>query len=124
MIEAIGRCLRINGKIGRFGIESVHPNGGPNNAALLLSELADLRDAISRVENAITDHARIRVGNGELVWTNELATAAELRELYEDEAETDEDFLAAHKVIAICDGQWHREGTEYRLYKDMGREDG
>jgi len=121
--EVIGRCLRIFGKIGRFGLDSTHPSGGPNNAALLLSELADLRHAISQVENSITDVARIKVGNAELVWTHELITTKELKELLGDEDVTDENFLAEHKVIAVCAGQWHREGLEYRLYKDPGFED-
>jgi hypothetical protein len=118
VIEVIGKCMRVVGKIGRFGIDSTHPSGGPNNAALLLSELADLRHAISQVENSITDVAKIKVGNAELVWTKELITTQELKELLGDEDMTDENFLAEHKVIAVCAGQWHREGLEYRLYKD------
>jgi hypothetical protein len=121
--EVIGRCLRVAGKIGRFGIDSAHPAGGPNNAALLLSELADLRHAISQVENSITDQAKIKVGNAELFGTTELITASELKELLGDEDMTVEDFLAQHKVIAVCAGQWHREGLEYRLYKDPGFDD-
>jgi hypothetical protein len=123
VIEVIGACLRVVGKIGRFGLQSVHPEGGPNNAALLLSEMADLRHAISQVENSITDEAKIRVGNADLVWTNELVTAKELRELYGEESLTDDEFLAANKVIPVCAGQWHREGMEYRLYKDPGFDD-
>ena len=123
VVEVIGRVLRAKGKIDRFGFVSAHPAGGPNNAALLLSEIADLRHAISVVENTITDMARIKVGNTELIWTPDLATAKELRELYEDEDTTDEDFLAANKVIAVCDGQWHREGVEYRFYLDPDRRD-
>lgn len=123
VVEVIGRVLRAKGKIDRFGFLSAHPDGGPNNAALLLSEIADLRHAVSVVESAITEMARIKVGNTELVWTNELVPAKELRELYEDDHMTDEDFLAANKVIAVCDGQWHREGLEYRLYLDPDRRD-
>jgi hypothetical protein len=123
VVEVIGRVLRANGKIDRFGFLSAYPGGGPNNAALLLSEMADLRHAISTIENSITDMARIKVGNTELVWTNDLVPAKELRELYEAEG-TDEDFLAANKVIAVCDGQWHREGLEYRMYIDPERVDG
>jgi hypothetical protein len=59
--EIIGKVLRVIGKTGRFGLTSAHPEGRPNNAALLLSELADLRHAISVIENGITDHARIVV---------------------------------------------------------------
>jgi hypothetical protein len=119
VIEVIGRVLRIIGKTGRFGLSSAHPEGGPNNAAALLSELADLRHAISTVENGVTDHARIKVGNAELVWTNELISPAEMREMYaDDDDKTDEDFLANHKVVGVCYGQWHREGLEYRFYKD------
>ena len=80
--------------------------------------MADLRHAISQVENSITDEARIRVGKADLLWTNELVTAMELRELYDEEHLTDVEFLGANKVIAVCSGQWHREGMEYRLYKD------
>lgn len=118
--EVIGRCLKTFGKIGRFGLESTNPGGGPNNAALFLSELADLRHAISQVENTLTDFAKIKVGNAELIWTKELVPAAELRELYGEEELTDEEFLAQNKVIGVCAGQWHREGLEYRLYLDMG----
>ncbi|WP_213286734.1 hypothetical protein [Bradyrhizobium sp. sGM-13] len=67
--EVMGRVLQIIGKTGRFGLTSAHPEGGPNNAALLLSELADLRHAISVVENGITDRARIVRSTSELVWT-------------------------------------------------------
>ncbi|WP_029081163.1 hypothetical protein [Bradyrhizobium sp. th.b2] len=116
--EVIGRCLRIFGKIGRFGVDSTHPGGGPNNAAMFLSELADLRHAISQVENSLTDLAKIKVGNAELIWTNELVTATELKELLGAEEMTDEDFLSGNKAIAVCAGQWHREGLEYRLYAD------
>jgi hypothetical protein len=124
VVEVIGRVLRANGKIGRFGFESAHPKGGPNNAALLLSEMADLRHAISTIENSITDLAKIRVGNTDLIWTTDLVPAKELRELYEEEDVTDEDFLAANKMIAVCDGQWHREGLDYRFYLDPERRDG
>jgi hypothetical protein len=124
VVEVIGRVLRANGKVDRFGFLSAHPAGGPNNAALLLSEIADLRHAISEIENSITDIARIKVGNSELVWTNDLVPAKELRELYEDEDMTDEDFLALNKVISVCDGQWHREGLEYRFYVDPERVNG
>jgi hypothetical protein len=119
VVEVIGRVLRAKGKIDRFGFTSAHPEGGQNNAALLLSELADLRHAISAVENSITDMAAIRAGKTLLLWTSDLVPAKELRELYEDEDMTDEDFLAANKVISVCAGQWHREGLEYRFYKDM-----
>jgi hypothetical protein len=124
VVEVIGRVLRAKGKIDRFGFLSAHPGGGPNNAALLLSEMADLRHAISTIENSITSIAKIRVGNTDLVWTPDLVPAKELRELYEDDDMTDEDFLAANKVIAVCDGQWHREGLEYRFYLDTERRDG
>ena len=124
-IEVIGRCLRVAGKIGRFGFDSAHPEGGPNNAALLLSELADLRHAISQIENTIIDQAQIKVGNTFLVWTNGLVTAKELMELYliDDEDLSEKDFLANNKVISVCDGQWHREGLEYRFYVDPTRND-
>jgi hypothetical protein len=124
VIEVIGKCLRVVSKIGRFGIDSTHPAGGPNNAALLLSELADLRHAISQVENSITDQAKVKVGNAELIWSSELITASELKDLLGDEHMTDEDFLAENKVIGVCAGQWHREGLEYRLYKDPNWDDG
>ncbi|WP_439357950.1 hypothetical protein [Bradyrhizobium sp. DASA03007] len=124
VVEVIGRCLRIFGKIGRFGLDSTSPGGGPNNAAMFLSELADLRHAISQVENSLTDIARIKVGNSELVWTNDLVPAKELRELYDGEDMTDEEFLSSYKMIAVCDGQWHREGLEYRFFVDPERVDG
>lgn len=120
VVEVIGRVLRAKGKVDRFGFLSAHPKGGPNNAALLLSEIADLRHAISQVENSLTDMARIRVGNAELLWTSTLVPAKELRELYEADETTDEDFLANNQVIAVCAGQWHREGLEFRFYKDPG----
>ncbi|ARQ95274.1 hypothetical protein [Bradyrhizobium phage BDU-MI-1] len=122
VVEVIGRVLRIKGKIDRFGLDSTHPGGGPNNAAVLLSEMADLRHAISTIENEITEIAAIKVGNSLLKWTTDLATAKELRELYEDEDMTDEEFLSQNKVIAVCDGQWHREGLEYRFYRDPERD--
>ncbi|BBB99670.1 hypothetical protein [Bradyrhizobium elkanii] len=122
VVEVIGRCLRIFGKIGRFGLDSADPEGGPNNAAMFLSELADLRHAISQAENCLTDFAKIKVGNAELIWTKELVPASELRELYKEEHLTDEQFLAENKVIGVCSGQWHREGLEYRLYLDMSFE--
>lgn len=118
VVEVIGRVLRAKGKIDRFGFLSAHPGGGPNNAALLLSEIADLRHAISVVENTITDMARIKVGNSELVWTSELVPAKELREFYDSEDATDDDFLAHNEVIPVCAGQWRREGMEYRFYND------
>jgi hypothetical protein len=118
VIEVIGKCLRVVGKIGRFGIDSTHPSGGPNNAALLLSELADLRHAISQVENSITDVARIKDGNWELVWTNELISTAEMKELAGEHELPDEQFLSENKVVSVCAGQWHREGMEWRFYKD------
>lgn len=121
VVEVIGRVLRVKGKIDRFGLESTHPAGGPNNAAMLLSEMADLRDAISTIENSVTEVAAIKVGNSLLKWTSDLATAKELRELYEYDEMTDEDFLAANKMISVCDGQWHREGREYRFYLDPER---
>ncbi|GAA0005220.1 hypothetical protein [Bradyrhizobium elkanii] len=119
VVEVIGRCLRIYGKIGRFGLESTDPGGGPTNAAMYLSELADLRHAISQVENSLTDFARIKVGNTELVWTDTLIPTQELRELIGDEDHAnDNEFNSANKVIPVCAGQWHREGLEWRFYVD------
>ncbi|UPT95496.1 hypothetical protein J4G48_0040795 [Bradyrhizobium barranii subsp. apii] len=120
--EVIGRVLRIVGKTGRFGLTSAHPEGGPNNAALLLSELADLRHAISVVENGITEHARIIVQQTsckkvELVWTNELIPTNELRDLIGADC-SDDEFSSIHQHIGTCAGQWHREGLEWRFYKD------
>lgn len=123
VVEETGEVLKAIGKIGRFGIENYYPGGGQNNAAHLLSELADLRDAISRVENDLTDHAKIvLIHDGqkhELHWTSTLITTRELRELIGDEEhDNDNDFNAEHKVIAVCAGQWHREGLEWRFFVD------
>ncbi|MEY9138603.1 hypothetical protein ABIE79_010131 [Bradyrhizobium diazoefficiens] len=123
IVEEAGEALQAIGKIDRFGIQSYHPNGGQNNAAHLLSELADLRHAISVAEGNLTDHAKIvLVSEGqlhELVWTDTLITTAELRDLIGDEDHpTDEDFNAENKVIAVCAGQWHREGLDWRFYHD------
>lgn len=123
IVEEAGETLQAVGKIDRFGIQSYHPRGGQNNAAHLLSELADLRHAISVAEGNLTDHARIvLVSDGqlhELVWTDTLITTAELRELIGDEDHaTDDDFNAENKVVAVCAGQWHREGLDWRFYHD------
>jgi hypothetical protein len=118
VVEVIGRVLRAVGKTSRFGLDSAHPEGGPNNAALMLSEMADLRHAISAVENGITEHAKVKVGSTELVWTSELISTKDLRELLGDEDMSDDQFNAEHKVIGVCAGQWHREGLDWRLYKD------
>lgn len=123
IVEEAGEALQAIGKIDRFGIQSYHPKGGQNNAAHLLSELADLRHAISVAEGNLTDHAKIvLVSEGqlhELVWTDTLITTAELRDLIGDEDHpTDDDFNAENKVIAVCAGQWHREGLDWRFYHD------
>ena len=123
LVEESGEVLQVIGKIGRFGLTSAHPKGGPNNASLLLSEMADLRHAISVVENEITDHAKIVVNTPEvkteLVWTNELISTREMRELIcDEECETDEDFNSEHTEILVCEGEWRREGFDWRFYKD------
>lgn len=62
MIEA-GKALRIMGKIGRFGLDSQHPDGGPTNREALLgiltpliSELNDLHGAVVQVEEDLREH--------------------------------------------------------------------
>jgi hypothetical protein len=115
--EVMGRVLQIIGKTGRFGLTSAHPEGGPNNAALMLSELADLRHALSVVENGITDHARIVRSTSELVWTDELIPADHMRELIGWDGPDDE-FNSTFKHFQVCAGEWHREGLEWRFYKD------
>jgi len=121
IVEESGEVLQVVGKIGRFGLTSSHPLGGPNNAALMLSELADLRHAISVVENEITDQAKIVVRTpdveSELVWTNELIPTKELMELIGVDCPDDE-FNSMYKYLAVCAGQWHREGLDWRFYKD------
>ncbi|WP_316207516.1 hypothetical protein [Bradyrhizobium sp. SZCCHNR3118] len=117
--EECGEVLQEIGKIDRFGLDSVHPNGGLNNAGRLLNEIADLRHALNAAEDNLSQHARARVGNAELVWTDTLIPASELRELIGDEDhKTDDDFNAENMMIAVCAGQWHREGLEWRFYVD------
>lgn len=53
LTEECGEVLQVLGKIGRFGLYSRHPNGGPTNAYLLMSELEDLRGAIDAVQDDI-----------------------------------------------------------------------
>ncbi|WFU52193.1 hypothetical protein QA639_21025 [Bradyrhizobium pachyrhizi] len=124
IVEETGEVLQAMGKIGRFGILSHHPDGGQNNAAHLLSELADLRHAISVAEGNLTDHAKVVIlqeggYRHELVWTDTLITTAELRELIGDEEhDNDLDFAAASKSIPVCAGEWHREGMDWRFYVD------
>lgn len=123
IVEEAGETLQAIGKVERFGIQSYHPAGGQNNAAHLLSELADLRHAISAAEQNLTDHAKIVLLHGdqkhELHWTSTLITTRELRDLIGDEDhDKDNDFNAEHKAIAVCAGQWHREGLEWRFYVD------
>ncbi|MEY9575783.1 hypothetical protein ABIE88_003359 [Bradyrhizobium diazoefficiens] len=113
LVEESGEVLLAIGKAARFGLESTHPDGGPNNAARLLSELADLRHAISEVENEITDAAKVRRTGQDLVWTNELIPTDEMRELIGWDGPMD-DFL----FFQVCAGEWHREGAEWRFYKD------
>jgi hypothetical protein len=123
--EESGEVLQAIGKIERFGLHSYHPSkGGLNNAAHMLSELADLRHAISVTENLLTDYARsvvLRDGvyRHDFVWTDTLITTKELRELVGDEDyDNDDEFNADHDCIEVCAGQWHREGLEWRFYVD------
>ena len=53
LVEECGEVSKVAGKIGRFGLLSRHPDGGPTNAYLLMSELCDLRHAIDAVMNDI-----------------------------------------------------------------------
>ncbi|MFX8887241.1 hypothetical protein ABTM83_19335, partial [Acinetobacter baumannii] len=86
IVEESGEVLIEIGKAGRFGLQSHHPKGGMNNAAAILNEMADLRHAISVVENEITCLAEVvHVGDfGDkqiLVWTDVLITTREMREI-------------------------------------------
>jgi hypothetical protein len=125
IVEESGEVLQAIGKIDRFGLDSYHPRkGGLNNAAHMLSELADLRHAISVTEALLTDHAKaVVLSDGvyrhDFVWTNTLITTAELRELVGDEDhENDDEFNAENDCIPVCAGQWHREGLEWRFFVD------
>ena len=89
-----------------------HPNGGPNNAArppiaAPSWRIGGTRHRLGGDETDLTDIAAIMVGRAALVWTNELVPAKELRELYEYDDMTDEQFLAANKAIAV----WMASGT-------------
>ncbi|WP_316196705.1 hypothetical protein [Bradyrhizobium sp. SZCCHNS3053] len=118
--EEAGEIVQAIGKAGRFNsLEGAAPDGGPNNATSILSEIADIRHAISVVEEKLIEKAGILVDGTMLVWTEALVTVTELREIIGDEDyATDEDFAAAHKSVPVCEGQWHREGLEYRFYRD------
>jgi hypothetical protein len=118
IVEESSEVIQAVCKSHRFGLPSAAPGGGPNNAALILSEIADLRHAISVAEDELTERAAIVAGNVSLLWTNETITVKELKELLGDEDMTDEDFLDQHRFIPVCAGQWVREGLEYRIYKD------
>ncbi len=123
IVEESGEVLVEIGKAGRFGLDNHPPKGGMNNAAAILNECADLRHAISVVENEITCFAEVvHVGDmgdkQRLVWTDTLITTKELRELIGDEEGDDDDFLAANKIIETCAGEWHREALEWRFFSD------
>jgi hypothetical protein len=120
IVEEASEVIQAVGKSKRFSLTSTHPDGGPNNAALILSEIADLRYALSVAEEELIARAAVKVGDSHLLWTTELITAKELKELLGDEDMSDYQFLSQHKVIGVCAGQWHREGMEYWLYKDPG----
>lgn len=53
LFEEMGEVLQAFGKAGRFGMESRHPDGGPTNREIILSELLDLRHAIGEVEGDV-----------------------------------------------------------------------
>lgn len=55
VMTEIAKVLQSVGKIGRFGVHSRPPKGGPTNAEQLLSELSDLKDAIIRLEPDLLD---------------------------------------------------------------------
>ncbi|MCA1379510.1 hypothetical protein I6F34_01575 [Bradyrhizobium sp. BRP05] len=113
LVEEAGEVLQAIGKAARFGLDSTHPDGGMNNAALLLSELADLRHAISEVENEITDAAKVRRTGQDLVWTSELIPDDEMRDLIGWDGP-----MESFTHFQVCAGEWHREGLEWRFYKD------
>jgi hypothetical protein len=127
VIEIAGRVLRVVGKTGRFGLDSYHPGGGLNNAALMLSEMADLRHAMNEVHDELhAAAALVFVGpNGEASFqrSDVFLTANEAREMFGDFEESIEDFLSNNKQVQVCDGVWMREGMDYVLYKDPAREE-
>ncbi|WP_315740012.1 hypothetical protein [Bradyrhizobium sp. SZCCHNR1093] len=119
--EEADEIVKAVGKAGRFGsLDGGPPDGGPNNAAEILLEVADIRHAISVVEGELQGLAAINVDSGHLIWTDTLIPTSELRQLIGDEEhETDEDFGAAHKWIPVCHGWWVREGLDWRFYVDQ-----
>ncbi|MGX9944976.1 hypothetical protein ACTG4Q_21160 [Bradyrhizobium denitrificans] len=113
IVEESSEVIKAICKANRFNLLRAHPDGGPNNAALILSEIADLRHAISVAEDELTERAAIVRGNSTLAWTNELVSDAEMRELIGWDGPMD-DFVH----FQVCAGEWHREGLEWRFYKD------
>ncbi len=128
IVEECAEVLKAIGKAQRFGLEKTGPAGGFSNAAEILNECADLRHAISDVENDISMTAAAKVqyfgifgDSKDYVWTQELISVTDMRELIsaDDEPElTDEEFLDRNKVIQVCHGEWHREEMSYRFFAD------
>lgn len=52
LAEEAAEVIQVVGKILRHGYESHHPNGGPNNRALLEDELGDFEAAVSMLADA------------------------------------------------------------------------
>ena len=50
LLEELGEVQQVIGKILRYGYNSVHPNGGPNNRDLLAIELGDVKAALVLME--------------------------------------------------------------------------
>lgn len=49
LAEEMSEAIQVIGKILRHGFDSIHPNGGPNNRALLEKELGDVRHAMIKM---------------------------------------------------------------------------
>jgi hypothetical protein len=54
MTEEMGESSQVIGKIGRHGLDSRHPNGGPTNAGLLETELGHVMAAMDLLIEAKT----------------------------------------------------------------------
>ena len=52
LLEECGEVVQICGKVLRHGLESTHPDGGPNNLALLEKEASDVRAIIQLMVHA------------------------------------------------------------------------
>jgi hypothetical protein len=126
--EECAEVLQAIFKAKRFGLSQNHPDGGMNNAAEILNECANLRHAISQIENDVGMTAAAKVeyfgifgDTKDYVWTPEHIGVKEMRELIGDDDDddiSDEDFLSSNKKIQVCHGEWHREELGYRFFAD------